>query len=140
MKGIVVTTDNIVETRDFGEPLYRTVGEAVGGYMSPTSQSNARQILSSFSKLIESTISLYSSLMLAALMPVSWASLVCVHRFSPRRVDSKILIMVARSLSADDFTALLLDFVDFGRNIHPFRKTCTENGGPRGRCQIINAN
>lgn len=31
MKGIVVTTDNTVETRDFGEPLYRTVGEAVGG-------------------------------------------------------------------------------------------------------------
>lgn len=33
MKGILVTTDNTVETRDFGEPLYRTVGEAVGGYI-----------------------------------------------------------------------------------------------------------
>ena len=31
MKGIVINTDNTVEIRDFGEPLYRTVGEAVGG-------------------------------------------------------------------------------------------------------------
>lgn len=33
MKGVVVTTDNTVEIRDFGEPLYKTVGEAVGGYI-----------------------------------------------------------------------------------------------------------
>ena len=33
MKGIVVTTDNVVEIRDFGKPLYQTVGEAVGGYI-----------------------------------------------------------------------------------------------------------
>lgn len=33
MKGVVVTTDNKVEIRDFGEPLYKTVGEAVGGYI-----------------------------------------------------------------------------------------------------------
>ena len=33
MKGVVVTTDNQVEIRDFGEPLYKTVGEAVGGYI-----------------------------------------------------------------------------------------------------------
>ena len=31
MKGIVINTDNTVEIRDFGEPLYKTVGEAVGG-------------------------------------------------------------------------------------------------------------
>ncbi len=31
MKGIVINTDNTVEVRDFGEPLYKTVGEAVGG-------------------------------------------------------------------------------------------------------------
>lgn len=33
MKGIVVTTDNTVEVRDFGKPLYQTVGETVGGYI-----------------------------------------------------------------------------------------------------------
>ncbi len=33
MKGIVITTDNEVEIRDFGKPLYKTVGEAVGGYL-----------------------------------------------------------------------------------------------------------
>lgn len=33
MKGVVVTTDEKVEIRDFGEPLYMTVGEAVGGHI-----------------------------------------------------------------------------------------------------------
>lgn len=33
MKGVVVTTDNTVEIRDFGEPLYKTVCESVGGYI-----------------------------------------------------------------------------------------------------------
>lgn len=33
MKGIVVTTDNKVGVREFGEPLYQTVGKAVGGYI-----------------------------------------------------------------------------------------------------------
>ena len=33
MKGVVVSTENTVEIRDFGAPLYKTVGEAVGGYI-----------------------------------------------------------------------------------------------------------
>ena len=33
MKGIVVKTDMTIEVRDFAEPLYKTVGEAVGGYI-----------------------------------------------------------------------------------------------------------
>lgn len=33
MKGVVVTTENAVEIRDFGAPLHKTVGEAVGGYI-----------------------------------------------------------------------------------------------------------
>lgn len=33
MKGIVVTTNNIASVKDFGEPLYQTIGEAVGGYI-----------------------------------------------------------------------------------------------------------
>ena len=33
MKGVIVSTDNTVEIKDFGEPLYKTVGEAVGGYI-----------------------------------------------------------------------------------------------------------
>lgn len=31
MKGIVVSTDNTFEIKDFGEPLYKTVGDVVGG-------------------------------------------------------------------------------------------------------------
>ena len=31
MKGIVVTTDNEMEVKDFGGPLYETVGALVGG-------------------------------------------------------------------------------------------------------------
>ena len=33
MKGIVVTTDNIVEVKDFGKPLNEALGEIVGGYI-----------------------------------------------------------------------------------------------------------
>lgn len=33
MKGIVITTDNELEIKDFGEPLHKTLGEAVGGYI-----------------------------------------------------------------------------------------------------------
>ncbi len=33
MKGIVVTTDNSIFVQEFGEPLYKTVGEVVGGYI-----------------------------------------------------------------------------------------------------------
>lgn len=33
MKGIVVTTENTVEVKDFGEPWTQTVGEIVGGYV-----------------------------------------------------------------------------------------------------------
>lgn len=33
MKGIVVTTDCEVRIEDFGDPLYKTVGSAVGGYI-----------------------------------------------------------------------------------------------------------
>ncbi len=33
MKGVVVTTDNEVRVEDFNDPLYKTVGAAVGGYI-----------------------------------------------------------------------------------------------------------
>ena len=33
MKGIVVTAKDEMEIRDFGRPLHKTVGEAVGGYI-----------------------------------------------------------------------------------------------------------
>ena len=33
MKGVVVTTDNEVRVEDFSDPLYKTVGAAVGGYI-----------------------------------------------------------------------------------------------------------
>lgn len=33
MKGIVVTTDNIMTVQEFSVPLYKTVGAAVGGYI-----------------------------------------------------------------------------------------------------------
>lgn len=33
MKAVVVTTDNEVSIQDFDEPLYRTVGDSVGGYI-----------------------------------------------------------------------------------------------------------
>ena len=33
MKGIVITTENEISVQDFGEPLYQTVGAAVGGYI-----------------------------------------------------------------------------------------------------------
>lgn len=33
MKGIVITTDNKVEVQTFEEPLYQTIGKAVGGYI-----------------------------------------------------------------------------------------------------------
>ena len=33
MKGIVVTTENQLTVRDFGAPLYKTVGEAVDGWI-----------------------------------------------------------------------------------------------------------
>ncbi len=33
MKGVVVTTDLEIHVQDFREPLYKTVGAAVGGYI-----------------------------------------------------------------------------------------------------------
>ena len=33
MKGIVVTTINTMYVKDFGEPLYKSLGEEVGGYI-----------------------------------------------------------------------------------------------------------
>lgn len=33
MKGIVVTTEDDLEIRDFEQPLYKTVGKAVGGHI-----------------------------------------------------------------------------------------------------------
>lgn len=33
MKGVVVTTDYEVRVEDFNDPLYKTVGAAVGGYI-----------------------------------------------------------------------------------------------------------
>lgn len=33
MKGIVFTTDEKMYAKDFGQPLYKTVGEVVGGYI-----------------------------------------------------------------------------------------------------------
>lgn len=33
MKGLVVTTENQMYVKEFGEPLYKTVGKVVGGYI-----------------------------------------------------------------------------------------------------------
>ena len=33
MKGIVITSGNVMRVQDFGEPLYKTVGDVVGGYI-----------------------------------------------------------------------------------------------------------
>ena len=33
MKGILITTDGKVSVEEYDDPLYRTVGEAVGGYI-----------------------------------------------------------------------------------------------------------
>lgn len=33
MKGLIITTDNIIRTKDFPAPAYKSVGEAVGGYI-----------------------------------------------------------------------------------------------------------
>lgn len=33
MKGLVITTEGVMRMKDFGEPLYQTVGEVVGGYI-----------------------------------------------------------------------------------------------------------
>ncbi len=33
MKGVVITADNEVYIKDFGDPLFRTLGEVVGGYI-----------------------------------------------------------------------------------------------------------
>ena len=33
MKGIVISTENQLTVRDFGAPLYKTIGEAAGGWI-----------------------------------------------------------------------------------------------------------
>lgn len=33
MKGLIITTDNIIRIKDFTAPAYKSVGEAVGGYI-----------------------------------------------------------------------------------------------------------
>lgn len=33
MKGIVITTKNTFEVKDFGAPLYKTIGKSVDGYI-----------------------------------------------------------------------------------------------------------
>lgn len=33
MKGIVITTDNTMSVKDFNQPLYKSVGAVVGGYI-----------------------------------------------------------------------------------------------------------
>ena len=57
------------------------------------SQSSALHIWSSCSRLTRSVISWYRSLIVEALIPVSRTRSACVHFLSPRRVDSKILII-----------------------------------------------
>lgn len=32
MKGLVITTENKMQVREFGEPAYETIGKAVGGW------------------------------------------------------------------------------------------------------------
>lgn len=33
MKGLVITTENKMQVREFGEPAYETIGKAVGGWI-----------------------------------------------------------------------------------------------------------
>lgn len=33
MKGLVITTENEMQVREFGEPAYETIGKAVGGWI-----------------------------------------------------------------------------------------------------------
>lgn len=61
--------------------------------ISLMSQSSALHIWSSCSRLTRSVISWYRSLIVEALIPVSRTRSACVHFLSPRRVDSKILII-----------------------------------------------
>lgn len=37
MKGIVITTDSTMSVREFNQPLYKSVGEVVGGYIENVS-------------------------------------------------------------------------------------------------------
>ena len=33
MKGLVITTEDKMQVREFGEPAYETIGKAVGGWI-----------------------------------------------------------------------------------------------------------
>lgn len=33
MKGLVITTENKMQVKEFGEPAYETIGKAVGGWI-----------------------------------------------------------------------------------------------------------
>ena len=43
MKGIVVTTDLEIRIEEFSDPLYKTVGSAVGGYIEHVKAARLRQ-------------------------------------------------------------------------------------------------
>ena len=43
MKGIVVTTDLEIRIEEFSDPLYKTVGSAVGGYIEHVKPARLRQ-------------------------------------------------------------------------------------------------
>ena len=42
MKGVVVTTDLEIRIEEFSDPLYKTVGSAVGGYIEPVKPARLR--------------------------------------------------------------------------------------------------
>ena len=65
MKGIVITTDNHASVVDFAEPLYQTVGGAVGGYIEIVKPCGLKHplvmIVNEEGKLIDLPVNIYGS-------------------------------------------------------------------------------
>ena len=65
MKGIVITTDNHASVMDFSEPLYQTVGGAVGGYIEIVKPCGLKHplvmIVNEEGKLIDLPVNIYGS-------------------------------------------------------------------------------
>ena len=80
-----------LESTDFE---FTAGGGAVKAVVSGTRQFSAMQILNRSLRVMRSAISLYHSLIVAARTPDSRESFACVHRLSPRRVESLIRIII----------------------------------------------
>lgn len=73
MKGLVITTENKMQVREFGEPAYETIGKAVGGWIEVYTR-RAYPIRSAWSSTRKDCCTVYRSICSAAFSTIPCAT------------------------------------------------------------------